>query len=95
MKDGARPDKPSLGFSEPLWDLLVATWVEHYAQKPRERPSTSTVLTRLKGFVDDWGESIISLIPEDQENTGSYRMSPNDYGSLFMSLLQTMISQLW
>ena len=94
---GDRPGRPPSGFSKTLWDLMVVTWVEQYAQKPRERPSASAVLTRLKECVDDWGESIIPLVPEDWKNTGSCRLSLNDCGSLFMSLLQvmTMISQPW
>ena len=94
---GDRPDRPPSGLSETLWNLLVAMWVEQYAQKPCERPSASTVLTRLKECVDDWGKSIIPLIPEDWENTGSCRMSPNDCGGLFMSLLQMMkvVPQPW
>ena len=62
---GARPDRPPSGLSETLWDLLMAAWVEQYAQKPQERPSASTVLTRLKDCVDDWGKSITPLsIPD-------------------------------
>ena len=94
---GDRPDRPPSGLSETLWDLMVATWAEQYAQKPQERPSTSTVLTRLKECIGDWGKSTLPLIPEDWENTGSCRMSPNDCDGLFMSLLQvmTMVSQSW
>ena len=62
-----------------LWDLLGETWVEQYAQKPRNRPPVSTVLTRLKECIGDWGKSIIPLVPEDWENTGWCRMSPNDW----------------
>ena len=93
---GDRPSRPSSGFSETLWDLLVATWAEQYAQKPRERPSARTVLNRLEECIDDWGKYITPVIPEDWKNTGLCRMFPNRCGSLFMSLLQvmTMISQL-
>ena len=59
VRDGDRPDRPPSGFSEMLWDLLVATRVEQYAEKPRGRPSVSTVLARLKACVDDWGKSIM------------------------------------
>ena len=76
---GDRPDRPPSGLSETLWNLLVATWVEQYAQRPRERPSASAVLTQLKRCVRDWGKSIIPLVPEDWENAGSCRMSPNDW----------------
>ena len=79
MGKGDRPDRPPSGFSETLWNLVVATWVEQYAQKPRERPSASTVLARLKGCVDDWGKSIIPLVPKDWGNAGSCRLSANDW----------------
>ena len=67
---GDRPARPSSGLSETLWDLLVATWVEQYAQRSRERPPASTVLAQLKECVDDWGKSIIPLVPEDWEDVG-------------------------
>ena len=86
---GDRPDRPSSGLSDALWDLLVATWVVQYAQKPRERPSVSAVLARLKECVDDWGKSIIPLIPEDWQDIGWCNMPPNGHCSLFISLLQT------
>ena len=96
---GDRPERPSSGLSDTLWDLLVATWVVQYARKPRERPLASAVLTRLKKCIGDWGKSIIPLIPEDLEDIGWCRISPNDYGGLFMSLVQTqvmmMILQSW
>ena len=88
---GDRPDRPSSWLSDALWDLLVATWVVHYAQKPQERPSVSTVLTRLQECVDDWGESIIPLRPEEWEDIGWCRMSPYDCCGLFMSLLQMQV----
>ena len=68
---GDRPDRPSSGLSDALWNLLVATWVVQYAQKPRERPLVSAVLALLKKCVGDWGKSIIPLIPEDWENDDS------------------------
>ena len=67
---GDRPDRPSSGHSDVLWNLLVVTWAAQYAQKPRERPPVSTVLARLKECVDDWGKSMIPLIPEDWEDVG-------------------------
>ena len=65
---GDRPDRPPSGLSKTLWNLMVATWVEQYAEEPCKRPSASTVLARLKECVDDWGKSILPLIPEDWEN---------------------------
>ena len=95
---GDRPDRPSPGLSDALWDLLVATWVEQHARKPQERPLVSAVLTGLKKCVGDWGRSIIPLIP-DWENTGRCHMSSRGYGDSFISLVQaqtmTMILQSW
>ena len=94
---GDRPDRPPSGLSETLWNLLVVTWVEQYAQKPQERPPASTMLTRLKECVDDWGKSIIPLVPEDWKNTSSCRVPSTGCCSLLMSLLQAMmmIPQSW
>ena len=77
---GDRPDRPSPGLSDALWDLLVATWVEQYARKSQERPLVSAVLAGLKKCVGDWGRSIIPLIPEDEDISGWCHMSPNDRG---------------
>ena len=68
---GDRPDRPSSGLSDALWDLLVKTWVVQYAQKRRERPLVTAVLVRLKKCVGDWGKSIVPLIPDDWENDDS------------------------
>ena len=76
----------------------MATWVEQFAQKPRERPTASIVLARLKECVDQWGKSIIPLIPKDWGDTGWCRISANEPRSPLISLLQRqmkiMISQL-
>ena len=85
---GGRPDRPPSGFSETLWDLLVATWVEQHAQKPRERPSASTVLTRLKECVDDWGKSITALVPGEWGDIGRRHILTNECRSPLIFLLQ-------
>ena len=85
---GNRPDRPPSGLSETLWDLLVATWVEQYAQKPQERPSASIVLARLKECVDQWGKSIVPPIPEAWGDIGRYRILANKRCSLLIYLLQ-------
>ena len=94
---GDRPSRPPSGLSETLWNLLVAMWAEQYARKPRKRPSARTVLDRLGECIDHWGKSITPLKPEDWENTGLCRASPDDYGTSFMTLLQIqrMIPHPW
>jgi len=76
---GDRPDRPSPGLSDALWDLLVATWVEQYARKPRERPLVSAVLTGLKKCVGDWGRSITPLIPEDWQDIDTSDDDDDDF----------------
>jgi len=71
VMDGVRPDRPPSGLSDTLWELLVATWVAQHAQGPEGRPPASTVLDRLKECVDDWGESIVPLVPESWREDGS------------------------
>ena len=85
---GGRPDRPPSGLSETLWGLLVATWVEQHAQKPRERPSASAVLTRLKRCVNQWGKSIVPLIPKDWGDIGWCYVPANECCSPLISLLQ-------
>ena len=61
--DGVRPDRPSSGFSDRLWDLLMATWAVKHAREPGRRPPAWAVLDQLKEIVDDWGISIVPLVP--------------------------------
>ena len=77
---GDRPDRPSPGFSDRLWELLKATWVAQHAQQPRERLLTSNVVDRLKECVDDWGKSILPLMPERGRASGGCHMSVNATG---------------
>jgi len=77
VMNGVRPDRPPSGLSDTLWGLLVATWVVQHAQEPGGRPSACTVLGRLKECVDDWGKSIVPIVPESwQDEDGGYRMFP-------------------
>jgi len=74
VMNGVRPDRPPSGLSDTLWELLVATWVVQHAQEPGGRPPTSNVLDRLKECVDDWGKSIVPIVPESwqDEDGGCY-----------------------
>ena len=86
--DGVRPDRPPSGLSDTLWELLVATWAVQHAQGSEGRPPASTVLDRLKEIVDDWGESIVPLVPESWREDGECHMSPRERHGLFMSSLR-------
>ena len=62
-------------------------WVVQRALEPGMRPPACTVLDRLKECVDDWGESIVPLVPESWQEEGGCHMSPSGRYSLFMTLL--------
>jgi len=88
VMNGVRPDRPPSGLSDTLWDLLVATWVVQDAQEPGRRPPAWTILDRLKEIVDDWGRSIVPLVPESWREDGECHMSPRERHGLFMSSLR-------
>jgi len=69
----------------------MATWVVQHAQEPQGRPPACTVLDRLKECVDDWGESIVPLVPESWQEDGGCRVSPGKSNSSFMSLLRRQV----
>ena len=69
---GDRPSRPASGFSGTLWKLLVATWVMEDGPESKRRPSASAVLDRLQKDVDNWGKSIVPLVPEEWKRNGEY-----------------------
>ena len=67
---GDRPERPSSGFSDTLWELLVKTWDTEDGPKSQKRPSVSIVRGRLQEDVSEWGKSVVPLSPEG----GAYPM---------------------
>ena len=66
----------------------MATWVvQPHAKEPEERPSLATVHDWLDLCVDDWGKSIVPLVPESWQD-GVYHMSLNKHGILLMLALE-------
>jgi len=57
--EGGRPGRPTSGLSDVLWELLVETWAVQNAEEPQGRPPACTILDRLKGWIDHWGEFIV------------------------------------
>jgi hypothetical protein len=51
---GARPDRPSSGFSDELWGLLVSTWAQEQATQPSTRAPISAILDQLRRDVHNW-----------------------------------------
>ena len=63
--EGHRPARQPSCFTDPLWELLVATWLEEHGPEPPKRPRTSTIRDRLNEEVNNWGKSIVPPV----ENT--------------------------
>jgi len=61
--EGNRPERPSLGFSDTLWELLVRTWDAEDGPKSQKRPSVSIVRDRLREDVSEWGKLVAPLSP--------------------------------
>ena len=70
---GARPDRPPSGFTDQLWKLSTATWLEERGSEPQRRPSTSTILDRLNKEVDNWGRSIVPSAAVENNSRVCYR----------------------
>jgi hypothetical protein len=83
---GDRPDKPSEGISDALWESLVATWVAEDGPASKKRPSATTVLDQLKECVDDWGGIFVPLIPAEWRETSGHP-TYQKYHGLFMTLI--------
>lgn len=56
---GGQPNRPPLGFTDPLWELLVETWLAEQGSQPPKRPQTSTIRDRLNEEVKNWGTLIV------------------------------------
>lgn len=77
VAQGSRPSRPDakvIGLSDPVWRLAEDCW----AQKRKERPSISEVLTRLKRALASWMQPDQEAIPfepkreKDLESGGGF-----------------------
>ena len=75
---GERPDRPTSGFSDQLWGLLVTTWLEEKATQPSKRPPTSAILDRLKEDVSSWGKPSIQLMVPTQSRRCLTHLGANE-----------------
>ena len=51
---GNRPERPTVGFSDLLWSLLVQMWLEEYESSPPARPNIVGILEQLQDEVGTW-----------------------------------------
>ena len=72
--EGIRPDRPPLGFTDPLWGMLMETWVVEDGSRLQKRPAVSAVLHCLNAEVGNWGTSIVPPpIVERTQRWAGYR----------------------
>ena len=74
--EGGRPDRPSSGLPDWLWELLVSTWSVEHRSQPSKRPSATTVLDRLREGVHSWGKSITPATLAQLQNRRTCSMYP-------------------
>ena len=60
---GNRPDRPTVGFSEPLWALLNKTWLEERESSPPVRPDIADILELLEYEAQTWSPTGRLLAP--------------------------------
>ncbi|KAF9781132.1 kinase-like domain-containing protein [Thelephora terrestris] len=81
---GARPEKPSVGFSDALWTLLTHTWVEVFETADLAssvRPDITEVLGLLQDEAEDWSRTRGPLdFPSPTEQTPSAADSTDSLG---------------
>ena len=54
VMDGVRPERPSTGFSDGLWNLLQLSWSEEYESRGSKRPSIGLILEQLQKDSSGW-----------------------------------------
>ena len=83
---GARPGRPPSGFTNELWQMLMASWVEERAGKSQKRLALPAMLDRLKESVEQWEKSIVPLIPNQCKENSESRIYPSECRGLLMIL---------
>jgi len=53
---GKKPDRPSSGFSDALWNLLLAAWDAEHRSQPSKRPFIQSVTNQLQEDVNEWDQ---------------------------------------
>jgi len=64
---GNRPERPTVGFSDMLWALLVQMWLEEYESSPPVRPNITSILRQLEGESKTWSPTSGLLAPPTEQ----------------------------
>ena len=74
--EGGLPDRPSPGFSDQLWELLVGAWSVEHGSQPSKRPPVATIRDLLREDARNWGRPIAPLTPARAHNRRRRPMYP-------------------
>jgi len=66
---GKKPGRPPSGFSDALWNLLLAAWDAEHGSQPSKRPSIQSIVDQLREDVDEWDQLIILPTLEQEEES--------------------------
>jgi len=66
---GKKPDRPTLGFSDALWNLLLAAWDAEHGSQPSKRPPIQSITNQLREDVDEWDQLIVLQTPEQGDES--------------------------
>jgi len=58
---GEKPDRPPAGFSDGLWNLLLAAWDAEHGSQPPKRPSIRRISNQMKEDASNWHKFIVPL----------------------------------
>jgi len=66
---GKKPDRPPSGFSDTLWNLLLAAWDAEHRSQPSKRPFIQSIVNQLQEDVDEWDQDMILPPPEEGDES--------------------------
>jgi len=64
VMNGEKPGRPPSGFSDALWNLLLAAWDADHRSQPSKRPFIQSIADQLQEDVDKWNQLIDLPTPE-------------------------------
>ena len=65
VMSGEKPGRPPSGFSDALWNLLLAAWDAEHRSQPSKRPFIQSIANRLQEDVGKWNQLLDLPTPEE------------------------------
>lgn len=91
---GNRPDRPIVGFSDPLWALLTQMWVEEWESLPPARPNITVVLEQLQDEAKAWSPTNGLPVSETPVEERLSRMSTSSEPSRALQVPLKILTQV-